>query len=200
MDWLMNIEGLAEWIRSWGVLAIVGSVALNIVISVAGVLPSIFLSGANAVVFGLYGGFFISLTGEVLGAGIAFFFYRYVIKKADKKQKLASFQWVSAINGATRGKKTLAVVLLRLNPLIPSGVINLGAAMTNMSFADFLLATLLGKVPSMVFETFVGHDLIYFGENKLRLLLALVAGALVLLLFWRRKPAQSEQTGQSEQP
>ncbi|MED4570010.1 VTT domain-containing protein [Brevibacillus agri] len=194
MDGLTNIDGLAEWIRSWGMLGVIGSILLNIAISVAGVLPSIFLSAANAVVFGLYGGFFLSLTGEVLGAGIAFFLYRYVIRKADRRKKLASFQWVAAINGATRVRKGLAVVLLRLNPLLPSGVINLGAAMTNMTFADFLLATLVGKIPSMVFETFVGHDLVYFGENKLRLVIALAAGALVFLLFWKRGKGQASQS------
>ncbi|MGN7471193.1 TVP38/TMEM64 family protein [Brevibacillus sp. SAFN-007a] len=193
MDGLTNIEAVAEWIRSWGMLGVIGSILLNIVISVAGILPSIFLSGANAVVFGLYGGFFISLTGEVLGAGIAFLLYRYVIQKADRRKKLAKVKWLSALNGATRARKGLAVVLLRLNPLIPSGVINLGAAMTNISLADFLLATLVGKIPSMAFETFVGHDLVYFGENKFRLLVALAAGALVLLLFWKRGKGQANQ-------
>lgn len=189
----MNIEALAEWIRSLGMLGIIGSIVLNIVISVAGVLPSIFLSGANAVVFGLYGGFLISLTGEVAGACIAFFLYRYTIKKADRREKLKSFKWVHAINGTTSFRKCLAIVLLRLNPLMPSGVINLGAALTNITFVPFLVATLLGKVPSMVFETFVGHDLITFSENKFRLLFALLAGALVFLLFWKKGNGQTQE-------
>ncbi|BAH43592.1 VTT domain-containing protein [Brevibacillus brevis] len=193
MDWITNIEALAEWIRSLGMLGIVGSILLNIVISVAGVLPSIFLSGANAVVFGLYGGFLISLTGEVVGACIAFFLYRYTIKKADRSEKLKSFKWVHTINGTTSFRKCLAIVLLRINPLMPSGVINLGAAMTNITFGQFLVATFLGKVPSMVFETFVGHDLITFGENKFRLLVALLAGALVFFLFWKKGKAQTQE-------
>ena len=185
MDWFTNVEGLAEWIRSWGMLGVIGSILINIVISVAGFLPSIFLSGANAVVFGLYGGFFLSLTGEVVGAAVAFLLYRYGIRKSKKLQKIGSFQWVHRMNEMSRLRKGLAVVLLRLNPFIPSGVINLGAAITTLSFAEFLLATVIGKIPSMVFETFVGHDLIYFGENKLRLIIALLAGGLVLLLFWK---------------
>lgn len=185
MDWLTNVEGLAEWIRSWGMLGIVGSILLNIGISVAGVLPSIFLSGANAVVFGLYGGFLISLTGEVVGATVAFLLYRYGFRKNKKLKKIERLQWVHRINDTSRLRKGLAIVLLRLNPFIPSGVINLGAAITNLSFGDFLLATLIGKIPSMVFETFVGHDLIYFGENKSRLILSLLAAVLVLVLFWK---------------
>ncbi|WP_103105111.1 TVP38/TMEM64 family protein [Brevibacillus reuszeri] len=192
MDWLTNVDGLAEWIRSWGILGIAGSILLNILISVAGVLPSIFLSGANAVVFGLYGGFLISLTGEVAGAAVAFLLYRRGIRSSRRLQKMESFQWVHRINGSSRFRKCLAVVLLRLNPFIPSGVINLGAALTTLSFGDFLLATTIGKIPSMVFETFVGHDLIYFEENKLRLLFALIAGALVLVLFWKKGGSGNE--------
>lgn len=183
MELLTNVEGAAEWIRSWGVLGIAGSILLNIAISVAGVLPSIFLSGANAVVFGLWGGFLISLTGEVLGASVAFFLYRYVLKKSKKLKRLEDMAWIAKINRASRMRKCLAIVLLRINPLLPSGVVNVGAALTSISFTDFFLATVVGKIPSMVFETFVGHDLVYLSDNKVRLVFALVAGSLVLLLF-----------------
>ncbi|MED4581259.1 TVP38/TMEM64 family protein [Brevibacillus choshinensis] len=191
MEWLTNVEGLAEWIRSWGILGILGSIVLNIIISVAGVLPSIFLSGANAIVYGLVGGFFVSLTGEVLGATVAFLLYRYGIQKSKGLKKLEKFSWIHTINGASRFRKGLAIVLLRMNPLIPSGVINLGAALTTISFPDFLLATFLGKIPSMVFETFVGHDLVYLSENKYRLIFSLLAGSLVFLLFWRKEKSRS---------
>lgn len=191
MDWIANVEGLAEWIRSWGILGVIGSIVLNIAISVAGVLPSIFLSGANAIVYGLVGGFFVSLTGEVLGATVAFLVYRYGLQKSKGLQKLERFSWIHKINESSRIRKGLAIVLLRMNPLIPSGVINLGAALTSISFADFLLATLVGKIPSMVFETFVGHDLVYLSENKSRLIISLLAGSLVFLLFWKREKSRS---------
>ncbi|MDF2682211.1 MAG: hypothetical protein K0R47_3401 [Brevibacillus sp.] len=194
MEWVTNVEGLAEWIRSWGILGIIGSIVLNVIISVAGVLPSIFLSGANAIVYGLVGGFFVSLTGEVLGATVAFLLYRYGLKKSKGLKKLEKFSWIHRINGASRFRKGLAIVLLRMNPLIPSGVINLGAALTTISFPDFLLATFLGKIPSMVFETFVGHDLVYLSENKYRLLFSLLAGSLVFLLFWRKEKSRSQQS------
>ncbi|WP_246010927.1 hypothetical protein [Brevibacillus nitrificans] len=89
---------MAEWIRSWGILGIMGSIVLNIIISVAGVFPSIFLSGANAIVYGLVGGFFVSLTGEVLGATVAFLLYRYGLQKSKGLKKLEKFSWIHTIN------------------------------------------------------------------------------------------------------
>lgn len=186
------MDSLAEWLRSWGILGIIGSILLNIVISVAGVLPSIFLSGANAIVYGLVGGFFISLTGEVLGAMVAFLLYRYGLQKAAGQKKLEKLAWFHSINSSSRLRKGLAIVLLRMNPFIPSSVVNLAAALTSVSFGDFLLATFLGKIPSMVFETFVGHDLVYLSENKVRLILSLLAGTLVFALFWRKEKSRSQ--------
>jgi uncharacterized membrane protein YdjX (TVP38/TMEM64 family) len=86
VDWLMNVDSIAEWIRSWGLIAVLASILLNIVISISGVLPSIFLSGANAIVFGLMGGFAVSLTGEVLGASLAFLLYRWGVGKFRKNK------------------------------------------------------------------------------------------------------------------
>ena len=187
MDWITNVDQIAEWLRSWGLAAGILSILLNIFISITGVLPSIFLSGANAVVFGLLGGFFISLTGEVIGASIAFFIYRLGINKSKKMHKLTTLKWLKQLSQSSRMKRMLVLILLRINPLIPSGLVNLAASLTSISFADFMLATLIGKTPSMVFETFVGHDLIYFGENKYRLMIALVLGLSVLLLLKRNK-------------
>lgn len=69
-----------------------------------------------------------------------------------------------------------------------------GAALTTISFADFLLATILGKIPSMVFETFVGHDLVYLSENKYRLIFSLLAGSLVFQLFWGKEKKRSQRS------
>jgi uncharacterized membrane protein YdjX (TVP38/TMEM64 family) len=53
MDGLFDVQRTAEWLRDFGIWAILISILLNIFISLLGVVPSLFLSGANAVVFGL---------------------------------------------------------------------------------------------------------------------------------------------------
>ncbi len=188
MDWIFNVDQIAEWLRSWGLAAAVLSILLNIFISITGILPSIFLSGANAVVFGLTGGFFISLIGEVIGASIAFYLYRLGVNKSKKINKLTDLKWLKQLSESSRMKRMIVLILLRINPLIPSGLVNIAASLTTISFADFMLATLIGKTPAMVFETFVGHDLIYFSENKYRLMSALALGlAAVALLKFKGK-------------
>lgn len=187
MDWITNVEAIAEWLRSWGVIAIAGSILLNVVISITGVLPSIFLSGANAIVFGLMGGFLVSLVGEVTGAVLAFQLYRWGVGKSRKLRKWSESNWVQRVNQASRLKQMAGIVLLRVNPLLPSGFVNFGASLTRISLLDFLLATLIGKIPSLVFETFVGHDIVFLSENKFRLAVSMILGSLVFLIFWSRR-------------
>lgn len=193
MDWIMNVEAIAEWLRSWGAVAVLFSILLNVVISVTGVLPSIFLSGANAVVFGLLGGFFVSLAGELAGAVIAFLLYRKGKALSQKMKQWSQSNWVESVNQSSRLKQIAGIALLRINPFLPSGVVNFGAALSQISAFDFFWGTLIGKVPSMVFETFAGHDLVFFAENKSRLAISLLLGALVFLLFWtKRKDGETQ--------
>lgn len=187
MDWITNVQAMADWIRSWGAVAIAGSILLNILISITGVLPSIFLSGANAVVFGMEGGFFVSLAGEVSGAALAFVLYRWGSRKIKKLQKWKESRWLYWINDSSRIRQMTAIALLRINPLIPSGIVNFGASLTKISLLDFMFATLIGKIPSMVFETLVGHDLVFLAENKFRLVISLLLGCLVFFLFWSKR-------------
>ncbi|USG63373.1 VTT domain-containing protein [Brevibacillus ruminantium] len=188
----MNVSDLvvttAEWIRSWGIFAIIASLLINVLISVAGVLPSLFLSAANAVVFGLWGGFLISLTGEILGAVVSFLLYRWGISRSEKLQKVGETRLLRRLAEMSRARRLLTLILLRVNPLIPSGVVNVGASFSKIPFADFFLATVIGKTPSLVMETFIGHDLVFLAENKLRLLIAILLAASVFLLFkWTEK-------------
>lgn len=183
MDAIFNIQQTAQWIASFGWLAVGISLLLNILLSVAGVLPSIFLSGANAVVFGIVPGFFISLTGEVLGAGAAFLLYRWGIRSIIAVNQETSIRWIRKIRALDRRGKWLTILAARLIPLMPSGLVNLAAALAGVPFTDFLLASFIGKMPSLVFETFVGHDFIYFQENKVRFIWVLSLTMLIYLAY-----------------
>jgi uncharacterized membrane protein YdjX (TVP38/TMEM64 family) len=184
MDGLFDVQRTAEWLRDFGIWAILISILLNIFISLLGVVPSLFLSGANAVVFGLIPGFFVSLAGEVVGAGVSFFLYRWGLKRVNKI-RVDRWKWVQKVNSADRRKQFVSLTLVRLTPMIPSGMITAVASISNMRFNDFIIASLIGKAPSIAMETIVGHDLILLESNMPRLLLSLLL-ILIIFLIWRR--------------
>ena len=157
------MDRIAEWLKDFGIWAILVSLLLNIVISLMGVVPSLFLSGVNAIVFGIVPGFFVSLTGEVVGAGVSFWLYRLGFKKLTKEN--TKWKWLQNLDASNRRRKIMILLLARLTPLIPSGVITFAVAASSMPFFDFLVVTLVGKSPSIAMETIMGHDLIFLKSH-----------------------------------
>lgn len=173
--------------QDFGIWAVLISLLLNIIISIFGFIPTIFLSGANAIVFGFIPGFLISLMGEVVGAAISYWLYQWGWSKTRVHQK--KWLWLQKLEHERRGKQFTVLLIARLTPLIPSGMTTLIAAISNMRFGDFLVATLIGKIPSIAMETLVGHDLITINQNWPRLLISLFSLLILLLLFKKKKEA-----------
>ena len=56
-----------------------------------------------------------------------------------------------------------------------------------MSFRAHTEATLIGKVPSVIFEVWLGHDLLLIKEHWGRfIVLLLIVGLVYGFLWWRR--------------
>lgn len=189
MEWFNQVESTAEWLKSFGIWAILVSLLINIIISLFGVIPSVFLSGANAVVFGIVGGFWISLAGEVLGAGVSFWLYRWGIKRVKGSRK--EWGWVKRLDSVSRWRQNLLLLIARITPMMPSGVITFAAAASSMVFLDFMVVSLIGKAPSIALETIIGHDLFLLQDNTPRLLLTLSLVAVGFLILRRKKPRSS---------
>lgn len=145
----------------FGMAAILISLALNIVVSVLGVIPTFFISGANALVFGLPLGFAVSLIGETIGAYISYKLYNKGIKKIDK-ESIRRGKWSKSFANSGLWKQFFLLLIARLAPFMPSGVVTFAAAWTKMNVLMFMTATFIGKAPSIAAEVWVGHDVFYF--------------------------------------
>lgn len=178
---VINLENI---FADWGWWAILFSITLNSVINVIGFVPSVFVTGANVIVWGPWLGGLISWLGEVIGSAAAFFLYRLGVQKVRIKRH-QDWKWVKTLNQMTRLRQILSLILARIAPFVPSGVVNIASAFTTVSFSSFLLATAIGKIPSISIEVIVSYDLIHVEENYIRLgitLFVLVTG----LLLWQK--------------
>jgi len=169
---------IAGVIANAGSIAILISILINVLINISGILPSIFITGANVIVFGIYGGFLVSWAGEVIGAVISLILYRWGIKTAAKlptdQLKLSEF-----INNLPRVKQIYFLAVLRVAPFIPSGLINLLGAVTSVSVADFLIATAIGKIPSLALEAAFSYNLLNLSNNYGNLLVTVIVALLL---------------------
>ncbi|MCY1692119.1 VTT domain-containing protein [Exiguobacterium sp. SL14] len=158
------------------------SVLVGIVVSVVGVLPSTFVTVANLVYFGLWMGTLLSFVGEVLGAGCAFLLWkglRYALRRplpdrfARLRQKLE----------AQKGREAfLTILLLRLLPFVPSGIVNIVSAASGVSILLFLTASTLGKIPAMLLEVLAVHQ---FMQSSTMMQWSIAGIALAYYLIYR---------------
>jgi uncharacterized membrane protein YdjX (TVP38/TMEM64 family) len=159
------------------------SIFINTIISIFAVIPSFFLTAANIIVFGFWEGAFLSLVGEVIGSIVSFQLYRKGIRRFIPNQ-ISKPKYIERLL-STKGIQAFTLILsLRLLPFVPSGLVNIGAAFGKVSALTFGAATLIGKVPALLFESYtVSNYLAWEGEGKVVLTLLgiiLIGGYLVV--------------------
>lgn len=193
-----DVEAVKAYILSFGPLAIVISILLMVLQSIAAPIPAFLITFANAAVFGWIAGSIISWAGAMLGAAICFglarLFGRDVVAKITGKGALQSVDHFFVAYGAK------SIFIARLLPFVPFDPISYAAGLTGMRFVPFLIATGLGQLPATLIYSYAGStmlsgniQLFMYGLSAL-----MIAGALSTILrniYKKRKAAKSgEQT------
>lgn len=180
---LQHPTELQTFVTQWGLLSIFIDLAIIVILALFPVVPFVLLAGVNILLYGPIGGFVLSLSGSLLGASLGFWLAR-TLGQAWAQPKVGKLgKWGPLL----RGNSFSVVFLSRLIPVLPSAAVNYAAGLSLMTFPSFLLASLLGKIPMIIWESWVGHDLWRISHHPRRLLLALAIGALVfgsVGLYW----------------
>lgn len=177
---MFNVNDMLEILKNNSSIAIPISIFISIGISLAGIFPSVFVTGANIVFFGPIQGFIISLIGETIGAYITFIVYRLGFKKRIEKftDKQSLLTKIVNSNGKSAG---LLICQGRIIPFMPSGIITLAASISNVDGITFIVATLIGKTPSIALEALVSYELINIYNNWIRLSITVISLIFILL-------------------
>jgi len=147
-------EPIKEYIRSFGILAVVVSFLLMVFQSLAAPLPAFLITFANAAVFGWAWGALLSWTSSMVGAVLC-----YAIARLYGRDVVEKFTTRSALNEVDvfferYGK--WAVLIARLLPFVSFDIVSYAAGLTGMGFWEFLWATGLGQLPATIIYSYVG--------------------------------------------
>lgn len=180
---LQHPADLQAFVAQWGLFSIFIDLALIIILALFPVVPFVLIAGVNTLIYGWIAGFMLSYIGSLLGASLGFWLAR-TLGQAWAQPKVRKLgKWGALL----RGNSFSVVLLSRLIPVLPSAAVNYAAGLSLMTFPSFLLATLLGKIPMIIWESWVGHDLWQISHHPGRLLLALAIGFLLfgsVGLYW----------------
>ncbi|MCT4783160.1 MULTISPECIES: TVP38/TMEM64 family protein [Exiguobacterium] len=168
-----------EWALLPLPLFVIISIALNILIAVAGVLPSAFLTALNVQLLGFGPGVVVSIIGEAVGAVASFILYR----KALQTYTSPTGTRFKRLREADGSEAWFLVLSMRLMPFVPSGLVTLSAAFSRMTLPSFVVASTLGKVPALFIEALAVTAILYVATGWQ---LALIAVIAIIYFVWRR--------------
>ncbi|MGE7904320.1 TVP38/TMEM64 family protein [Peribacillus sp. NPDC094092] len=174
---------ISEALLSSGPFSIAVSVAFNILISVLGFIPSVFITAANITVFGFEKGLILSYVGEIAGAAVSFWLYRKGFQTF--KPKFMKNRWIMKLQKSQGFHAFWMILMLRLLPFIPSGVINLTAALSKTGMVTFFLATSIGKLPALLAEAYSVTQVLKASDD-VRIVLVLLILVIAVIYFFNR--------------
>jgi uncharacterized membrane protein YdjX (TVP38/TMEM64 family) len=180
---------LFEWIPTNPFLAAFISIGLNILVAITGVLPSAFITVGTVGLFGFKLALLILIIGEAAGAIVSFVLYRKGVHKLLSKPKMNKKEnkFLQKLKNTDGMSAFFIVVLLRIIPFVPSGIVTLTAALSKMRLIAFSIASTLGKIPALVMEAYsVSKVLTLQTEWQVGLILVVVILFLFYLL-WKSK-------------
>ncbi|WP_404362908.1 TVP38/TMEM64 family protein [Marinobacter sp.] len=169
-------QSIASWLSGQGIWGPVFLVVMMIIAVIVGPIPTLPISAASGLAFGVLEGTAVAATGALAGAIIAFWTSRVLARDYIRER----FRDNPIL--ANRGSQKVlfwSVFFTRLVPLFSFALVSYAAGLTAITSLRFMLASLTGMLPmTFVFaglgRTFEVHPL----------LSVLAAGLLLIAMTW----------------
>lgn len=192
-------DQIQTWLKQTGVWAPITYICLYVVATVL-VLPSTPLNLAGGAIFGPWWGTAWTSIAAILAATVTFTFTRTVGRQWVHHRLAGRMQ---ALNAELSQTGLFYMMAIRLQPIIPYGIVNLAAGLTSVTYKDYLLGTALGTVPGVLPFVLLGSS----GLKALRTgdILPLL-GSLTLVgiligggTWYRRRNFRGQELAKTEQ-
>ncbi|MBB6454920.1 putative membrane protein YdjX (TVP38/TMEM64 family) [Salirhabdus euzebyi] len=130
----------------------------SVLLSVFPIVPFTLFAGVMGVKYGAVLGMAINWFGGVSAAALFFLLARYGFQENFRK-KIEHYKGLEKFTRMIEQNAFVAVLLVRLISLVPPPVVNIYSGLSRMPFKVYILATGIGKIPSMFFYAFSGSQL-----------------------------------------
>lgn len=168
----LSATALSAWLDDLGPWAPILLATMMVMAVVVGPIPTLPVSAASGLAFGLVGGTLVAAGGALIGALIAFWASRLLGR--DLVCRYLRDNPLFA-NGKAQNLLFWIVFFTRLVPLFSFALISYAAGVTAISAWRFALASLIGMLPMTVVFAGLGHNF------ELHPVLTVVAAGALLL-------------------
>lgn len=178
---MKDINGVIEYIRTYGNYAAVISFFLMILQSIISPIPAFLITLSNAAIFGWIKGALLSWSSSMVGAAMCFYIAR--ILGRDVVVKLTSDNALKNIDSFFERYGKFAILIARLLPFVSFDIVSYAAGLTPMGFWEFFIATGLGQLPATIIYSYVGGQLTGGAQKLFLALIALFAISILIAMI-----------------
>ncbi len=188
LQWMVDF---IHWAKGMGAAG--GALyAVVYIIGTALFFPGLPLTLGAGFLYGAVIGTLVVSPASVAGATLAFLIARYLARDWVTR-RIKKYPQAAAMDRAIEKSGFKAVVLLRLQPVLPFNILNYALGLTSIRLRDYMLASWIGMFPATVLYVYLGSvmndisDLLCGRPNSGiagRLLLWGGLVAIVVLVWW----------------
>lgn len=153
---------LLDIVNEGGTYSVLISMLLVSICVFVPIIPFPVLAGLIGGIFGAAQGVLITLGGSMIGTMLFFYIARYGFKEWAQA-KIAHHPQVKEYEEKLNKNAFLAILLVRVVPIVPSPVVNVVCGLSRVNGLVFFIASTIGKVPNILLLSFAGAS---FSENK----------------------------------
>ena len=173
-------DWLARLVAARPLLCTAGFFLLCVVASAVCFPAAPVLGVSGGALFGFWPGLAIVLVAMSIGSTIAFFEARYSLRHWVTRRFARR---IAAIDRGMEANGGLYLLTLRLNPVVPYWLVNLGMGLTAIRASTYVPLTLAGLAPATLVYVTAGTQLAAHGTVGEILSVSLLATLLMLSLF-----------------
>ncbi len=171
-----DIDNLKAWINRFGSYGNIAFIAIRSLQTVVKIIPAEPLEIGSGLAFGIWGGMFSCLLGNIIGSLVILFLTRKfgtkVINLFFKENKLNSMAFLR-----NKQKRRLLLLIIYLIPGTPKDGITYFVGLTDINLVEFMIMTSFARIPSILSSTICGALL---GEKNFALAIGVFAATTVL--------------------
>lgn len=147
------------------------------------------MAGASGMVFGRWGGFTLAYLGALSGAVALFLLSRRLSGERFINRIYQKYHF--ELQGMDQRKVFLVLLTVRIIPIIPTPVVNIGSAVSGVPFRTFFLSSAVGKILWAAVYVYLGEYFIKTHNLKGTMLAAgfiLIVVVFAFAYFRKRFP------------
>ncbi|WP_127507613.1 TVP38/TMEM64 family protein [Paenibacillus humicus] len=153
-------ELILSWLTNGDTERLPWMIGIAILLAAAPIVPFGIVAGIMGAQYGPIWGTLINVASSTVAGALQFLAVRVLFQEWGR-HFVMKFERMDRFMLVLERNAFLAVLTARLLPFVPAPAINAAAAISQMSFGSFFLATLIGKIPVMVMFSVMGGQLFF---------------------------------------